>query len=261
MRLTRTLGMAGGLILAALVGGTLIGATLATDDPSTDVDTADDSGYCDTYLDALATELGVSRDDLVAAGRAAALAAVDAAVGNGDLDDERAQELRDRIADAGGDGCGLFGHAPGFVRGFGHGLGHGLARGFLGGDAFEAAAGALGIDPSELIDEVRDAGSLQALAEDRGVAYAEVTSAVLAAVQSDLDAAVEQGLARDRADEILERITRWLDEGGEAADAPGMGLRAPEVRFHDGATGPFGPFGPWGDDHADDESDTEGPGA
>ena len=38
MRLTKTLGMAGALILSALVGGTLIGSALAQDE-TTDTDT------------------------------------------------------------------------------------------------------------------------------------------------------------------------------------------------------------------------------
>ena len=38
MRLTKTLGAAGALLLSAMVGGTLIGAALATDE-STDPDT------------------------------------------------------------------------------------------------------------------------------------------------------------------------------------------------------------------------------
>ena len=72
---------------------------------------------------------------------------------------------------------------------------------------------------------------------------------MLAAVQADLDAAVADGLDQARADAVIERLTTWLDEGGELG---GFGPR------------PFGPgrggFGPWGDRGSDD-ADAEESGA
>ena len=98
MRLTKTLGMAGALILSAVVGGTLIGSALATDETTDDGMTTTIGGeYCQTFLDELAAELGTTRDGLTEAGRAAALATVDAAVGVGDISEERAATMRERI--------------------------------------------------------------------------------------------------------------------------------------------------------------------
>ena len=96
MRLTRTLALSSALILAALVGGTLIGSALATDaDPSAQPETeSTETSYCDTFLDAFASELGVTRDEIVAAGKEAALASIDAAVAAGDISEERAERLR-----------------------------------------------------------------------------------------------------------------------------------------------------------------------
>ena len=82
----------------------------------------------------------------------------------------------------------------------------------------------------------RDAGSLQALAEDLGVSYDSVKSSVLAAVQADLDAAVAEGLSQERADQALERVTTWLDAGGEVGG----------LRWHDRS-------GRWGDQDAEEE--------
>jgi hypothetical protein len=240
MRLTKSLGLAGALILSAIVGGTLIGSALATDTDGTTDSTS--SEYCDVFLDTLASELGTDRDGLVAAGRTAALAAVDAAVAAGDLTEEQAAAVRERIEAYDGSGCGFLGHGIGFGRGFAHGFGHGWGRGFLGGDVFEAAAEALGIESSELIGQLRDAGSLEALADDLGVSYDTVTASVLEAVQADLDAAVAEGLSQERADAALERITTWLDNGGEVG-----GFRGHHR------------IGPWGD--TDDEQDAEGSGA
>jgi hypothetical protein len=226
MRLTKSLGFAGALILSAVIGGTLIGSALATEsDGGTDAETSE---YCDVFLDTLASELGTDRDGLVAAGKTAALAAVDAAVEAGDLTDEQADAARDRIEAYDGSGCGFLGHGIGLGRGFAHGF----ARGFLGGDVFEAAAEALGIESSELIEQLGEAGSLQALAEELSVSYDTVRAAILEAVEADLDGAVAEGLPQERADAALERITAWLDEGGEVG-----GFRG-HHRFGPGGGGP-----------------------
>ncbi len=244
MRLTKALGFAGALIISALVGGTLIGSALATE---TDSATEEAGEYCDVFMDTLASELGIDRDGLTAAGKAAAIAAIDASVAAGDVTEERAATIRERIESFDGTGCGLFGHGLRFARGFGHGV----ASGLLGGDVFEAAAEALGIESSELIGQLRDAGSLQALAEELGADYDEITASVLAAVEADLDAAVGEGLSQERADAALERISTWLDEGGEIG-----GLR-PGRGGHWGGAG--GGFGPWGDgDDEDGEAEESG---
>lgn len=246
MRLTKTLGMAGALILSALIGGTLIGSALAQDE-STDTDTDADAGaYCDTFMDAFAAELGATRDEVVAAGKAAANAAVDAAVAAGDLTEERAATIRERIEGYDGEGCGLGGA---FKLGFGRGFEHGIGRGFLGGDVFEAAADALGIESADLIERLDDAESLEALAGEQGVAYDDVKAAILAAVQADLDAAVGEGrLDQERADEVIERLTTWLDEGGQLGRfGPGPWGGRPH-------RGGFGPL-PWFEGGNSDDSD------
>lgn len=246
MRLTRTLGLAGALIVAALVGGTLISATSATDATADDTDTTT-TAYCEVFREAFAAELGVTTVELTSAGKVAANAAIDAAVAAGDLDEDRATAMRERIEAHEGDGCGLFGRVGAFGRGFGIGMERGIARGFLGGDVFEAAADALDMASDELITAVHDSGSLEALAEDQGVAYPDVAAAILAAVQADLDAAVDEGLPQDRADEIIERLSTWLDEGGEfGALGPGRGMHRGPMRG--------GGFGPW---HFDDADDSE----
>ncbi|MGZ8562477.1 MAG: hypothetical protein ACXWWU_02540 [Candidatus Limnocylindria bacterium] len=218
MRLAKILGFAGALITAALVGGTLIGSTLAVSPEDGDPLAADAGAYCDTFMDAFASELGTTREGVVAAGQAAANAAIDAAVAAGDITEERAATMRERVAEYDGEGCGLFGRGgfgPG-RGGPGHGPGHGPGRAFLGAGAIDAAADAFGIEASVLLDEVREAGSLEAVATARGVSYDDVKADVLAAVQAHVDAAVADGdIEQDRADNIIERVTTWLDEGGE----------------------------------------------
>lgn len=205
MHLTKVLGACGALIAAAIVGGTLIGPAVAADE--TDA-TGDAGAYCETFLEVFAAELGVTRDEVTAAGKSAATQAIDAALAAGDLSEERAAALRERIEAATGEQCGLL--AP-----FRAGFGHGWARGFLSADVLDAAAGALDIERSELIGQLRDAGSLQALAEELGVSYGEVTASVLDSVRGDLEAAVSEGLPQERADAAIEHVTEWLDSGGE----------------------------------------------
>ncbi|MGZ8563841.1 MAG: hypothetical protein ACXWWU_09510, partial [Candidatus Limnocylindria bacterium] len=74
--------------------------------------------------------------------------------------------------------------------------------------------------------------------EAQGVAYDDVKASILAAVQADLDAAVAEGMAQERADAVIERLSSWLDDGGEVgALRPGRGHHGP-MR---------GSFGPWQD--------------
>ena len=82
MQLIKPLGFAGALVLAAIVGGTVIGSVLATEETDS---THAATEYCDVFMESMATELGVTRDELVAAGRAAAGSALDAAVEAGDV--------------------------------------------------------------------------------------------------------------------------------------------------------------------------------
>jgi hypothetical protein len=251
MRFTRSLGIAAALLASAIVGGTLIGSTLATDEGSETDSTTSSEAYCDVFMDALAADLGVTRESLVAAGRSAANAAIDAAIEAGDLSDDRAEALRERIAEADGAGCGWFGRA--FARGFGHGFDRGLIRGFVGGNVLSDAAELLGMETAEVLDAVREHGSLEAVAEEQGVAYDDVKSAVLSAAQAELDGAVENGLSQERADAAIERLSEWLEAGGELPAA--------------GRGGWFGPRGghdgPWtfGDGDSDSDADAEDAGA
>lgn len=224
MRLSRTLGISVALIAAALVGGTLIGSALATDEPAPSGDAdATVEAACTAFLDTFASELGVTRDELTDAGRAAANAALDAAVAAGDISEERAASVRERITSFEGLDCSDLPRFGGF-GGFGHwggSGGHGPRGGFghmpfIGG-AIDATAQALGIEAEALIPELREAGSLEAVAESHGVDYAEVKAAVAASVQADLDQAVANGdLTQERADAAIEKLNAWLDDGGEA---------------------------------------------
>jgi hypothetical protein len=215
----KTLGIAGALVAAALVGGTLISAALAAPtSPRSSASGADlaDGAYCETWQKAFADELGVSVDDLLPAAKAASIAAVDAAVAAGDLTEERATALKEKINAAEGNGCRFFGHP--FA-----GIGHGGDKAHFGGPLLSVAAEALGIDPGELMRSLRSGDSLQDVATAQGKDYNAVKQAIHDAVKTKLDAAVADGLDQARADEILSKIDEALAGGDFPAMGPGHG--------------------------------------
>jgi hypothetical protein len=233
MNRLKTVGVAGALVGSALLGGTLISAAMAA--PNTSAPTGSATSdvvvnlgvsdtYLDAYLDALAAELGVDRSELGPAALSAAEAAIDAAEKAGDIDADRATELRDRLASlddperllAGGGAFGP-GRGPG-----GHGFG-------IGADLTDAAAAALGLETDALLEALHDGSSLEEIAADQAVDYATVKTAVTDAASEQLATAVaDERITQDRADEILADLQTWLDDGGQ----PGEGGFGPGFRMH-----------------------------
>lgn len=219
MKNFKTLGIAGGLVAAALVGGTLISAALAApSSPGSSAPGADlaDGEYCEAWQKAFADELGVSVDDLLPAAKAASIAAIDAAVAAGDLTEERATALKEKIDAFDGNGCRFFGH-PFF------GGGHGGPKAHFGGPLLSVAAEALGIEPGELMQALRGGDSLQDVATAQGKDYDTVKQAILDAAKTKLDAAVADGLDQARADAALTELDEALDAGEFPAWRPGRG--------------------------------------
>jgi hypothetical protein len=234
MKTLKTFGLAGGLLTAALVGGTLISAAAAA--PATpsgttavDLEEVDVAEYCQTWKDAFAAELGVAADDLIPAAKVATIAAIDAAVANGDLPEDIAARMKEQVENADGDGCRLLG--AGFRAWGGH-----AARADFRLDWVTAASEALGLEPVDLIAALRAGDSLRQVAQDQGVAYEVVSQAILDAAKADLDALVEAGrITQERADERLDK----LDQALQSNQFPPLGGR-------------HGP--PSGDQGGDDES-------
>jgi hypothetical protein len=220
MKNLKTLGFAGALVAAALVGGTLISSVLAapsggsaprnvanTTDTTTPT-TPDVAKYCDLWQKTFAAQLGVSVDKLVPASKAASKATIDAAVAAGDLPKDVGDRMKAAIDKADGNGCRLLGAAfHGFVK-------H-AARVDFKVDVVGAAADALGLDKATLIKDVRNGDSLKTIAGNQGKDYAAVSKAIHDAAKTDLDALVTAGkLAQAREDTILTNLDKWLAAGG-----------------------------------------------
>lgn len=217
MKNLKTLGMAGGLIAAALVGGTLIGAVSAAPSGSSESKSTttkvEDARYCALWQETFADELGVSVDDLVPAAKAATIATIDAAVEAGDLAADVAERMKAKIEAADGTGCRLLGAAF-------HGWGRHAAKVELGADLLGAAADALAMDKADLFTALRSGDSLEQVATDQGKDYADVSQAVLDAAKANLDELVAaDNLTQARADAILAN----LDEALQAGEFPRHG--------------------------------------
>lgn len=223
MSKVRLAGFAGLLVVAALVGGTIIGSVAAATAPRAgapeqNVAPAADARpnaeaaakRCAEFRRAFAANLGVQESALAPAAKKAAVSMIDAAVAAGTLTKADADKRKARIEAADADGCRLL---AGRIGARGAGLGAGAARG-VAKDGLAAAAKALGMTGAELGAQLRSGKTLRDVATAKGVPYATVSAAVVASVKTDLDAAVAAGkIKQARADQILERLAKNLADG------------------------------------------------
>jgi uncharacterized protein (DUF433 family) len=266
----RRLVMAG--VVAGSVGiGALIGAVVFT--PGIGVAASDAgtvssvAGFCGRFLgsgpiEVAAETIGVESSELLAEIRDGATIAevaeehgvepsavieaivaderdrLDQAVENGVLTQEEADEhvadLEERVTDlVNGDlEMPIWGRAPL--------IGHPGVWGFADGPLV-SAANAIGVEPSELLAELRDGATIAEVAEERGVDVSAVVDAIVASLQERLDAAVENGwITQDEADEraadLEEQATGIVNGDFDPLPLPG-----PWGRGH-------GPFGGWDED-------------
>jgi hypothetical protein len=192
------------------------------------------------FLDAVAKHLGISSDELRDATKAAAIDQVNAALAEGQITKEQADELKSEIE--AGEWPPFFGPPP--LREFPPFFGPPLRRGFDDhfrgpGDHLSAAADYLGLTFDELLDRL-DGKSLAdvARAEDKSVDGLE--QAIVDAAKKDLDEAVAEGdLTQEEADAMLERLRAGIDDlvnaefnvrsGGDPRLLPGAGEK---LRWH-----------------------------
>ena len=246
----RLAGFAGLLVVAALVGGTIIGSVAAATAPRLSApdravapavdakpdakpDPAAVAKRCADFRKAFAANLGVAESALAPAAKKAVISMIDAAVAAGTITKEAGDRHKARVEAADADACrllaGRIGGGPGTGAGPGAGPGAGAALG-VARDGLAAAAKALGMTPAELGAQLRSGKTLKDVATAKGVPYATVSAAVVASVKADLDAAVAAGtIPHARADRILERLGQNLADGH---------LRGPRSGAPDGPAAP-----------------------
>lgn len=168
------------------------------------------SGDHPGFIVKLAENLGISVDTLEQAIRDTQIDQLDEAVADGRVPEDRAAEIRERIES---------GDAPlfPFARGPGHHHG-GIA-------AVRQTAEFLGLEPQDVVQALRDGGTLAGLAVANGKTAGELSAFLLAELQEYVQQAVDNGrITQERADEILAdapaRINDLINHEGPCFGGP-----------------------------------------
>ncbi len=203
------------VLAGVMLAGTVVGIVAAQTDgdtPTTDADVAPHKVrvFAD-LLPRLAENLGISPEELTAAIQQTQLELVDERVAAGDLTEEEAARIRERIE---------FGEGPLF--GGGHRPCHGR-----GMQVVQQVAELLGLTPQDVIASKQDGQSFAQIAEANGVSAAELAAFLLSQIEEHVADALAAGkIDQARADELLqnapERIDRLINHTGTP---DGDGLR------------------------------------
>jgi hypothetical protein len=173
-----------------------------------------DDGTGIAFLDRVAEKLGIEREQLDQAIQDARSDELDAAVAAGDLTQEEADRLKERLDELPADGPFL---GPGFGRRGEHGhfsFGFKFGAGGHGaGFDSEALAGFLGITEDELGEELAaDGATLATVAEAHGKSREELKAFIAGDLEARLSDRVAAGdLTQERADEILGEFNERID--------------------------------------------------
>jgi hypothetical protein len=208
MKMSRTM-IAGAVTAAALaIGGGAFAATQFGSD-------ADEQAI----LDDAAGRLGVEPEELSAALEDAIAARIEAAVAAGELTQEQAERIKERLEQG---GLPLFG--PGF--------GHGGPMGMHVRHGLDAAATYLGLSEEELHESLRSGETLAEIATEQGKTVEGLTQAMVADATEHLDQAVADGrLTEEQKQEILEHLSERIDaivQGEFPPRGPGQGWPGPD---------------------------------
>jgi hypothetical protein len=167
----------------------------------------------------LAQKLGITKDKLDAAQKAARDQLIDQALATGKLTKAQADALKSgqKLGGTGSPGAGRM--APGGLRG-------GI------GDAINAAATTLKMTPQELQTALRGGQSLAEIAQSTGVGRDALRAAIMAAVQNDVNAAIRDGkITAQQGTAMIEGASKMLDRlwdqklGRPGQNRPGQGNR------------------------------------
>lgn len=168
------------------------------------------TGSGKTFLDRVAEKLGIDTPKLQNAIKDARTDQIDEAVKNGDLTQQQADALKQKLQqmpDGGAFGPGFGGgHMGG--RGFGKGFGFGLKS------ASDKLAAYLGISQSQLMTELQaNNATLATVAQAHGKSRDDLKSFIKDTAKSTLDASVKNGdLTQKQEDNALSMLDSHLDQ-------------------------------------------------
>lgn len=193
-------------VTAIAAGGPLRGAAATATGPTLPIAAQPAQGQtCDNGFAAkLAANLGVTREQLQAAAKQAALQQIDEALAAGRLTPEQAQRARDRV----NSGDGSFFCRAGGRRGGPDGAANGLA----GGPVVDAVAAFFGISRDQLRQDLRERGSLQGVAAKYGKDNPTDKSRLHMAMETALrQRLTDRGASAEQIDRIVARFARHFD--------------------------------------------------
>ncbi len=189
-------------VLAISVAAQTAPAT-STASPSSDKQ-AQERIYHDLYLDKLASNLGTTRDKLVAAQQGALKDTLAQQVKDGKLTQAQADKVAANAALRGDGDFSALRQAQAASR-------HQAAKqfGIILKDGYKAVADKLGLTTEQLSSELKDGKSIADLAKAKGVSESDLKAAAVAAVKTDLDKAVVEGkVTAAQEQKLLDRVNK-----------------------------------------------------
>jgi polyhydroxyalkanoate synthesis regulator phasin len=174
------------------------------------------ANLAERYKEELASQLGISVDDLNTALTNTDVALIDQAVADGKLTQSEADKLKANIDDDNN----LF-PFPGIRKHVEMRLKYGL---------IEESASVLGVDESVITDGLKDGKTLAEIANDNGMSTDDFKAKLLAEVKSDLDTKVSNGdITQTQADRIYDGLSNNIDDivNHVPGDHPGFRFGGP----------------------------------
>jgi uncharacterized protein YidB (DUF937 family) len=195
--------LAGGAVLAAVLGA---GVVMAQDGGS--------SSAGQSFLDRVAQKLGIDTPKLQQAITDARNDQINEAVQNGNLTQEQADKLRQRLDELPQDAPFPFKDVPDGGRGFAFKFGFGGPGRFGFGFGGQDLADYLGISQDQLMQELQaDGATLAKVAEAHGKSRDDLKSHLLDPLNKKVDNAVANGdLTKERGDQIKQQASSHIDQ-------------------------------------------------
>ena len=175
------------------------------------------------FIARLAANLGIGEDQLKAAIDLTRTQPIDEALAAGELTQDEADQLRQRLADGQGFGFRGEGRHDGMKGGRGVGVGIEIKG---------AIADLLGLEPQALMEELMSGKSLAEIAQEQNISIDTLKTELTAQAKAHLDQAVADGkLTAEQASAMLDKLSEKIDS-----------ILNGEFRPHDlrGERGPWG---------------------
>ena len=201
--------LAAAAAVAIVLGGSAIGGIghASAQEPGTPQAQRHERPKLDV-LGKLAANLNITLDQLKSAIKATELQIVDELLADGTITQEQADKITEKINSSEGLGLGTFlgrRHHEGQQ-------GHDRFRKAVRREIIQSAAGAIGIEPKDLVAELKAGKSIAEVAAEHCVPLDDVKAQITSDATARLDELVANGkLTQERADTMLQKLTDNLD--------------------------------------------------